>query len=167
MPTMNSGTPSQVMSNIPSGPVNSRWPPQAAGMPAQVRSSTPQGRARPAAIRSSTRPATITLVLVPISVHKPPSTTAEFIGIRSFETLSRFLRAHSRIAGTSRATTGVLFMNAETMPGPTMVRSWAAESDRGRPRTRSTITASAPVRSTPAATMNSAATEIIPSLAMP
>ena len=49
----------------------------------------------------------------------------------------------------------------------TIVRTCAAASDRGRPSTRSTTAASAPVRSTAAATTNRAATVIIPSLLMP
>ena len=114
-----------------------------------------------------TNPLTTMFVLVPMSVHKPPRTTAAFIGIRSFETLKRCFLAQSRIAGTISATTGVLFMKAETNAGPIIVRSWAEASVAGRPSTLSTTVASAPVRSTAAATTNSAATVIIPSLAIP
>ena len=102
-----------------------------------------------------------------MSVQSPPSTTAAFIGMSSFDTLSRCFFAQSRIAGTIRATTGVLFMKAETTAGPTIVRSCAAASDCGRPSARSTTAASAPVRSTAAATTNSAATVSMPSLPMP
>ena len=114
-----------------------------------------------------TSPLTTMFVLVPMRVHKPPRTTAAFIGIRSFETLKRCFFAQSRIAGTISATTGVLFMKADTKAGPTIVRSCAEASVAGRPSTRSTTVASAPVRSTAAATTNSAATVIIPSLAIP
>ena len=139
MPAASSGTPSQVISNIPSG-----WP-----------------------VFAATNPLTTTLVLVPMSVQRPPRTTASFIGISSFETLRRCFFAQSRIAGTIRATTGVLFINAETTAGPSMVRSWAEASDFGRPSARSTTAASAPVRSMAAATTKSAATVSIPSLAIP
>jgi hypothetical protein len=102
-----------------------------------------------------------------MSVHRPPRTTAAFIGMRSLETLNLCLAAHARIAGTISATTGVLFMKAETTAGPAIVRNCAAASDFGRPSTRSTTRARAPVRSTAAATTNRAATVIIPSLAIP
>jgi hypothetical protein len=96
-PASSSGTPSHEISNIPSG----------------------------APVFPFTSPLTTTFVLVPMSVHKPPRTTAAFIGIKSFETLKRCFFAQSRIAGTISATTGVLFMNAETNAGPIIVRSWA------------------------------------------
>ena len=113
------------------------------------------------------RPPTTTLVLVPMSVHSPPRMTAAFIGMSSLETGKRCFRAQSRIAGTIRATTGVLFMNAEATPGAIIVRNWAAESDCGRPRARSTSVARAPVRSSEAASTNRPATVIMPSLLMP
>ncbi len=106
-------------------------------------------------------------MLVPIRVQRPPSTTAQFIGMRSFETASRFFFAQLRIAGTMRATIGVLFMKAERMLGATIVRICAEASDSGRPRKRSTIAASAPVRSTAAATTKRAATVSMPSLLIP
>ena len=114
-----------------------------------------------------TRPLTTMLVLVPIRVHKPPRTTAAFIGMRSLETLSLRFLAQSRMAGTIRATTGVLLTKAESTPGAIIVRSWAEASDVGRPRARSTSEAKAPVRSIAAATTNSAATVIMPSLLIP
>ena len=122
---------------------------------------------RPCPVFSDTNPLTTTLVLVPMSVHKPPSTTALFIGINSLETLKRFFLAQSRIAGTIKATTGVLFMNAETAAGAIMLRSCADASDSGRPSERSTRAAKPPVRSMAAATTNSAATVSMPSLLIP
>ena len=116
---------------------------------------------------AATRPLTTTFVLVPMSVHRPPRITAAFIGMRSFDTLRRCFLAQSRIAGTIRATTGVLFMNAESTAGAIIVRRCAEPSDVGRPSARSTRDASAPVRSTAAATTNSAATVSMPSLLMP
>ena len=118
-------------------------------------------------VLSLSRPLTTTLVLVPISVQRPPRTTASFIGIRSLETLNWCLRAQRRTAGTIRATTGVLFINPERTAGMVIVRSWASASDRGWPSPRSINTLSAPVRSTAAATTNKAATVSMPSLLMP
>ena len=128
------------------------------GRPSHVISNMPRG----SPVRSAIKPLTTTFVLVPIRVQRPPSTTAQFIGISSLEMLRPCLRAQPRRAGTMRATTGVLFMKAERIPGPIMVRIWAVGSDRGRPSSRSMIVWRAPVRSTAAATTKSAATVIMP-----
>ncbi len=139
MPTASRGKPSQVMSNIANG--SPRF--------------------------SDTRPLTITLVLVPTNVHSPPRTTALFMGISSRDNDSRFFLAQSRTAGTIKATTGVLFITAESRAGMPITRACAEASEVGLPSTRSTIAERAPVRSIAAATTNRAATVSMPSLAMP
>ena len=58
-------------------------------------------------------------------------------------------------------------MKADTAAGASIVRNCAEASDCGRPSALSTTVARAPVRSTAAATTNSAATVSIPSLAIP
>jgi hypothetical protein len=99
----------------------------------------------PLSTEACMRPATTTFVLVPINVHKPPRIVAKLSGMRSFETGIRNLRAHSMTAGTIAATSGVLFMKAETVATGSIMRICAAVVVRGLPNTRCAIQPMTPV----------------------
>ncbi len=79
----------------------------------------------PASTERCTRPAAITLVLVPISVQRPPRIVAKLSGISSFDGGMRNFLPHSVTAGSMAATSGVLFMNAERPATGSIMRSCA------------------------------------------
>mmetsp|Transcript_8519 Transcript_8519/g.21895 ORF Transcript_8519/g.21895 Transcript_8519/m.21895 type:complete len:279 (-) Transcript_8519:59-895(-) len=71
---------------------------------------------------SFTKPNTTRLVDVPISVHVPPKIEAKLSGISSFEGENWFTLANPTMTGIIIATTGVLFMNADSTVTGTMKR---------------------------------------------
>ncbi len=79
----------------------------------------------------------------------------------------RWCLAQSLTAGTSMATRGVLFMNAESDAVGRTNRAIAPATDLGRPKSRSAIHVTPPVSMIPALTTNSTPMVIIPSLAKP
>ena len=85
----------------------------------------------------------------------------------NFETGIRSIRAQSFTAGISIATSGVLFMNAERPIVGSIMRATAVVGVLGRPKSRLAIHSTPPVSRTPAPTMNSTPTVIIPSFDMP
>ena len=77
---------------------------------------------------------TMRLTEVPICVHMPPRMVAKESGMSSCAACSRQSRAQCSTTGMSMATTGVLFMNADTHTTAGSRRARAPRVVRGRPR---------------------------------
>ena len=109
----------------------------------------------------------MTLVLVPINVHKPPRIVAKLSGMSSLDTGMPYFLPHSMTAGNAAATSGVLFMKAEITAIGAIIRSCAFATERGRPNRPWAIQVMTPVSRKPATTTYSTPTVAMPSLAKP
>ena len=84
------------------------------------------------------RPCTIRIVLVPIRVHMPPRMAAYDTGRSNFDGDRQCFSVHERTAGINMATSGVLFVNADTAATGKTRRASCLRTLRGLPLPKST-----------------------------